>query len=120
MDIAVLEVVVVNIDRAGESIGLGVNGPGSLPFSTPESVEVGVDAADIDLEVAILVETKAGASGTILVIRVDVVIDRLLDSCPIRQNRGLSMTIFLVLTYKRPTVRRAAQGSRWCHRRSLK
>ena len=51
---------------------MGIDEPRSLPFSTPEGIEVGVDAADINLEVAILVEAQAGSRRAITIAASDV------------------------------------------------
>lgn len=56
VDISILKVVIVNLDRTRERVGLCVNHPGSLPFTAPEGIEVGIDATNVNLEVTILVK----------------------------------------------------------------
>lgn len=87
VDVTLFEIVVVDLDGARETISLRVDHPGGLPLTAPEVAEVSVDAADIDLQVAILVEAKGSASCSISVISTDVLVDRLLDTglvgCPL-------------------------------------
>ncbi len=59
MDISLLEVVVVDLDRARESVSLSVYLPGGLPLTAPKVAEVRVDATNVDLQVAILVEAQS-------------------------------------------------------------
>jgi len=80
VNVARLEVMVVDLDSAGHGAGLRVNEPGRLPFAAPEGLEVHVDAADIDLQVAILVEAHAGASCLGPVVLRNVGINGSLDS----------------------------------------
>ena len=51
-----------------------------MPFSTPEGIEVGVDAADINLEVAILVEAQTGSRRAITIAASDVLVHCLLHT----------------------------------------
>ena len=51
-----------------------------MPFATPEGIEVGVDAADINLEVAILVEAQAGSRRAITIATSDVLVHCLLHT----------------------------------------
>ena len=83
VDVAVLEVVVVHLDAAGEGVGLRVDEPAGLPLSAPESLEAGVDAADVDLEVAVLVEAEAGSGRSISVGLLDVLVHGLFNPRPI-------------------------------------
>ena len=82
VDVAVLEVVIVHLDAAGEGVGLRVNEPAGLPLSTPEGLEAGVDAADVDLEVAVLVEAEARSGRSISVGLLDVLVHGLLNPRP--------------------------------------
>ena len=82
VDVAVLEVVVVHLDAAGEGVGLRVNEPAGLPLSAPEGLEAGVDAADVDLEVAVLVEAEARSGRSISVSLLDVLVHGLLNPRP--------------------------------------
>ena len=56
-----------------------------MPFATPEGVEVGVDAADINLEVSVLVEAQAGSGRAISIAASDVLVHSLLDASPIEK-----------------------------------
>ena len=82
VDVAVLEVVIVHLDAAGEGVGLRVNEPAGLPLSAPEGLEAGVDAADVDLEVAVLVEAEARSGRSISVGLLDVLVHGLLNPRP--------------------------------------
>ncbi len=64
MDIALLEVVVVDLDRARKGVGLGVYLPRSLPLTAPKVAEIRVDATNVDLQVAILIEAKSCPSSS--------------------------------------------------------
>jgi len=64
VDIALLEVVVVDLDRARESVGLGVYQPRGLPLTAPKVTEIRVNATNVDLQVAILIEAKGCPSST--------------------------------------------------------
>jgi hypothetical protein len=83
LDVTCLEVVVVDLDFAGEGVGLGVYEPRGLPLTAPESGEVRVDAADVDLQVTVLVEAEAGTSGVGAIVQLDVCIDGSFDARPI-------------------------------------
>ena len=80
MNVSVLEVVVVDLDGAGERVALGVDGPGGLPFAAPEVAEVRVDTADVDLQVAVLVKAEACSGRAILVLGCNVRVDRAFDT----------------------------------------
>ena len=80
MDIARLEVVVVDFDGTREGAGLRVNEPACLPLSAPERVEVSVDAADVDLQIAVLVEAKARPGRSLTIVLRNVGVDSSLDS----------------------------------------
>ena len=82
VDVAVLEVVVVHLDAAGEGVGLRVDKPAGLPLSTPKGLKAGVDAADVDLEVAVLVEAEACSGRSISVGLLDVLVHGLLNTRP--------------------------------------
>ena len=82
VDVAVLEVVVVHLDAAGEGVGLRVDQPAGLPLSAPEGLEARVDAADVDLEVAVLVEAEAGPGRSISVVLLDVLVHGLFNPRP--------------------------------------
>ena len=41
--------MVVDLNSSREGVSLGVDEPGSLPFTTPKGGKVRVDAADVDL-----------------------------------------------------------------------
>ena len=82
VDVAVLEVVVVHLDAAGEGVGLRVNEPAGLPLSSPEGLEAGVDAADVDLEVAVLVEAEARSGRSISIGLLDVLVHGLFNPRP--------------------------------------
>ena len=82
VDVAVLEVVIVHLDAAGEGVGLRVDKPAGLPLSTPEGLETSVDAADVDLEVAVLVEAEACSGRSISVGLLDVLVHGLLNTRP--------------------------------------
>ena len=56
-----------------------------MPFTTPEGVEVGVDATDVDLEVSVLVEAKASSGRAISVASSDVLVHCLLNASPIEK-----------------------------------
>lgn len=68
VNVSLLEVVVVDLDGARKCVGLGVYKPGGLPLTSPESLEVGVDAADVNLQVAVLVEAETSARRALLVV----------------------------------------------------
>lgn len=84
LNVTGLEVVVVDLDGAGEGVGLGVDEPGGLPLARPEVVEASVDAADVDLQVAVLVEAEAGTRSSVLVVVLDIGVDSGLDARPAR------------------------------------
>ena len=86
LDVACLEVVVVDLDFSGEGVRLGVDEPRGLPLTAPESAEVRVDAADVDLQVAVLVEAEAGTGGAVTVVRLDVSINGSFDARPIENG----------------------------------
>ena len=68
VNVAVLEVVIVDLDRSGKLTALRVDEPGGLPFAAPERVEVRVDAANVDLQVAVLVEAQTGARRPVTIV----------------------------------------------------
>ena len=74
--------MVVDFDSTGEGAGLRVDEPACLPLAAPERVEIRVDAADVDLQVAILVEAQAGPCRSLAVVLCDVSIDRGLNARP--------------------------------------
>ena len=53
LDISHLEVVVVHFDGAAQHLRLRVHRPLGLPLAAPVGVEVKIDAADVNLEVAV-------------------------------------------------------------------
>jgi len=87
VNIAILEVVVVDLDGAGEGASLRVDEPAGLPLAAPERREVRVDAADVDLQVSVLVEAQAGARRALSVVLSDVGINGSLNArlvrCPL-------------------------------------
>ena len=82
LDVALLEVVVVDVDPAGQSVRRGVDSPDGLPLPAPEVGEVRVDAADVDLQLAFAVEAEAGARRTVPVVSLDVGVNGRLDTSP--------------------------------------
>ena len=58
-----------------------------MPFTTPKSVKVQVDAADVNLQVAILIEAQTSTGGSITVVLLDVRIDGSLDARSINMAR---------------------------------
>lgn len=82
VDVALLKVMVVDLDGARQSVCLRVHQPRGLPLAAPEVLEVGVDAADVNLQVAILIEAEAGARRPLLIVRRDVGVDGALDAGP--------------------------------------
>ena len=74
--------MVIDFDGSGEGTGLRINEPACLPLSAPERVEVSVDAADVDLQVAVLVEAQASPCRSLAVVLSDVSIDRGLNARP--------------------------------------
>lgn len=84
MDVASLKVVVVDLDGARKRVVLRVHEPRGLPLATPEVGEVGVDAADVDLQVAVLVEAQAGARSAVSVLSLNVGVYSRLDASPIK------------------------------------
>lgn len=78
LDIASLKIMVVDAHAAWESSGLRVNGPLALPFATPETRKVKVDARNVDLKLAIRVKTKTCSGGAVPVSAGDVMFDRIL------------------------------------------
>lgn len=68
VNVAVLEVVIVDLDRSGKLTALRVDEPGGLPLAAPERVEVRVDAANVDLQVAVLVEAQTGARRPVTIV----------------------------------------------------
>lgn len=75
VDVSILKVMVVDLDGTTQGVGLGVDEPAGLPLTSPEVVEVEVDAADVDLQVALLVEAEAGTRRSILVVDFDVLVN---------------------------------------------
>ena len=61
-----------------------VNEPAGLPLSAPESLETSVDAANVDLEVAVLVEAEARSGRSISVGLLDVLVHSLFNPRPTR------------------------------------
>ena len=51
-----------------------------MPFTTPIGIEVSVDAADINLQVSVLVEAQARASSSLLVVTRDISVNSCLDA----------------------------------------
>jgi len=58
-----------------------------LPFTTPKIVKVQVDAAYVNLQVAILIEAQTSTGGSIAVVLLDVHIDGSLDARSIKMAR---------------------------------
>jgi len=87
VDIAGLEVMVINLDNTGERARLRVNFPRCLPLAAPECLEVRIDAADVDLQISVLVKAQACSCCALFVVLSYVCIDRSLDSglvcCPL-------------------------------------
>ena len=79
--------MIVDLNFAGKSVSLSIHEPRGLPLASPESVKVGVDAADVDLEVTVLVEAKASAGSVFLVVCFDILINSSLDASP---NKGVN------------------------------
>ena len=82
LNVSSLEIVVIDLYLASERLVSGVDLPRGLPFAAPESSKVGVDAADVNLQLTILVETKTGTCGSISVVTADVLIDSTLHISP--------------------------------------
>lgn len=80
VDVACLKVMVVDLHRARKCIVLRVNEPGRLPLAAPKVGEVGVDTADVDLQVTVLVEAQAGTSSTVSVLALNVGVYSRLDA----------------------------------------
>jgi len=59
--------MVVDIDMAVDLVVLGVNDPLSLPLAAPACFELEVNAADIDLEVSVLVKAETGSRSSVAV-----------------------------------------------------
>ena len=89
VDVASLKVVVVDLDGARKRVVLRVHEPRGLPLATPEVGEVGVDAADVDLQVAVLVEAQAGARSAVSVLSLNVGVYSRLDASPIKWREVL-------------------------------
>ena len=80
LNVSFFEVVIVDSHRAVKLILLGVNDPLSLPFTTPACIQLEINARDIDLQVSILIEAKAGSCGFILIVNADILINLSLHS----------------------------------------
>jgi hypothetical protein len=65
LNVSILPVVVVYLNRALQSLASDIDFPFRLPFSNPKLSEIHIDARDIDLKLTSLIETE-GASGAIL------------------------------------------------------
>ena len=78
--------MVVDFNSAGECARLRVDEPACLPLAAPKGVKIGVDAADVDLQVAILVEAQARSCRSLAVVLSDVSVDRSLDSRSIEKE----------------------------------
>jgi len=59
--------MVVDIDMAVDLVVLGVNDPLGLPLATPARFKLEVNAADIDLEISILVKAETGSRSPVAV-----------------------------------------------------
>lgn len=91
LDIASLKIMVVDAHAAWESSGLGVNSPLALPFATPETRKVKVDARNVDLKLAIRVKTETCSGGAVSVSAGNVMFNRLLYLKP----KDISMKSYL-------------------------
>lgn len=75
LNVTLFVVVVVDLDGARDGVGLHVDEPGRLPLARPEVFEVSVDAADIYLQLSILVEAEGSTCCAVLVVLLDIVVD---------------------------------------------
>ena len=82
LDVSCLEVMVVDFDAATNRGVLGVNEPLRLPFATPEGWEVQVNARDVNLQLACLVEAETSSGRSFLEDSIDVAINCLCHSRP--------------------------------------
>ena len=80
MDVSFFEVVIVDFNSAAKLILLGIDDPHSLPFTTPACIQLEINARDIDLQVSILIEAKAGSCGFILIVNANILINLSLHS----------------------------------------
>ena len=64
-----------------------------MPLSTPERVEVGVNAADVDLKVSILVEAQAGPCRAISEVVLNVGIHSGLNASSIKNGATCSRLV---------------------------
>lgn len=82
LDVSCLEVMVVDFDAATDRGVLGVNEPLRLPFATPEGWEVQVNARDVNLQLACLVEAETSSGCSFLEYSIDVAVNCLCHSRP--------------------------------------
>ena len=88
--------MIVNLDWAWKSVVLSVNQPRGLPLSSPKGIKVSVNAADIHLQVSILVEAEACTSGSLLVVSSDIAINGSLNAGPKSSKMARLLTFFSV------------------------
>ena len=59
--------MVVDIDMAVDLVVLSVNNPLGLPLAAPACFELEINAADVDLEVPVLVKAETGPCSPVAV-----------------------------------------------------
>jgi len=80
LDVSFLEVMVVDIDMAVDLVVLGVDNPLGLPLAAPARFKLEVNAADIDLEVSILVKAETGSRRPVAVMHCYVLVNCTLNA----------------------------------------
>lgn len=76
LDVASLPVVIIDLDDAVQLLVLDVDGPLGLPLARPEVVQLQVDARDVHLQVARLVEAQRGAGSVLLVVLHNILLNK--------------------------------------------
>lgn len=84
LDIAVLKEVVVHTDGPSYCLSLNINDPLRLPLTAPAVAQIQIDAADVDLQVADLVEAQTGTSSLFFVMNSHVLLDTSIYCLPIQ------------------------------------
>jgi hypothetical protein len=110
LDVASLPVVIIDLDDAVQLLVLDVDGPLGLPLARPEVVQLQVDARDVHLQVARLVEAQRGAGSVLLVVLHNILLNKFRNAVPKQINCSCT------LTCRSPSPGRSALGSRWCLR----
>ena len=110
LDVASLPVVIIDLDDAVQLLVLDVDGPLGLPLARPEVVQLQVDARDVHLQVARLVEAQRGAGSVLLVVLHNILLNKFRNAVPKQINCNCT------LTCRSPSPGQSALGSRWCLR----